>query len=138
MTQLKVACIQMRSGVEIVPNIAAATALINDAADQGAQLIVTPEMTSLIDIRPGMARPKIVSEPEDTALAAFQALAKTRKVWLLIGSLAITLDDDPRLANRSFTCSMSKSETDKAIGNQSPMPREHAGHWPAPRSAISA
>ena len=102
MTQLKVACIQMRSGVEIAPNISAATALINDAADQGAQLIATPEMTSLIDIRPGMARPKIVSETEDTALAAFQRLAKARKVWLLIGSLAVTLDKDPRLANRSF------------------------------------
>ncbi|MEO9968998.1 MAG: carbon-nitrogen hydrolase family protein [Hyphomonadaceae bacterium] len=105
MTTLKTACIQMRSGVEIQTNIEAATALISAAADQGAQLIATPEMTSLLDMRPGQARPKIVSEAEDLALAAFRALAKARKVWLLIGSLAVTLDTDERLANRSFLLS---------------------------------
>ena len=105
MTTLKAACIQMRSGVEIQANIAAASTLISEAADQGAQLIATPEMTSLLDMRPGQARPKIASESEDIALAAFRALAKARKVWLLIGSLAVTLDDDERLANRSFLLS---------------------------------
>lgn len=105
MTHLKAACVQMRSGVEIQANIEAATALIADAASQGAKLIATPEMTSLLDMRPGMARPKIVSESSDTALASFCALAKLHEVWLLIGSLAVTLDDDQRLANRSFLIS---------------------------------
>jgi predicted amidohydrolase len=102
MTELKLACVQMRSGVEVAGNIDAARALIIEAADQGAQLVATPEMTSLIDIRPGMARPKIVSESEDTALAAFCALAAQREIWLLIGSLAVTSQTDTRLANRSF------------------------------------
>ena len=99
---LKIACVQMRSGVEVAANIDAASALISEAAGQGAQLIATPEMTSLIDIRPGQARPKIVSEADDQALAAFRALAERLEVWLLIGSLAVTLEDEPRLANRSF------------------------------------
>lgn len=105
MSSIKAACIQMRSGVNVDANIAAATELINKAADGGAQLIATPEMTSLVDIRPGMARPKTFTENKDPALSAFRRLAKARKVWLLIGSLAIALEDDPRLANRSYLIS---------------------------------
>ena len=102
MTKLKLACVQMRSGVSVPANVAAASTLITEAAKQGAELIATPEMTSLIDIRPGMARPKIVSEPDDTALAAFRDLAARLNVWLVIGSLAVTLETETRLANRSF------------------------------------
>ena len=54
MNALKVACVQMRSGVEIEQNISDASDLITEAAQGGAQLIATPEMTNLIDIRKGM------------------------------------------------------------------------------------
>ena len=91
----------MRSGVEVAPNIAAAAALIREAAGKGATFIATPEMTNLLDIRPGMARPKIV-EQDDIPLHAFQALAAELRVTLLIGSLAVTLESDERFANRSF------------------------------------
>jgi len=74
MTHLRVACVQMQSGVEIAPNIAVASDLIRDAAGQGAQLVATPEMTNLLDIRPGKARPKIVPEADDQTLAAMRAL----------------------------------------------------------------
>ncbi|MCA8900714.1 MAG: carbon-nitrogen hydrolase family protein [Hyphomonas sp.] len=102
MTVLRAACIQMRSGTEVGPNMAAASALIREAAGQGASFIATPEMTNILDIRPGMARPKIVAEAEDASLAAFRALAAELGVTLLVGSLAVTLPDDSRLANRSF------------------------------------
>jgi deaminated glutathione amidase len=102
MSSVRVACIQMCSGVDVAPNIAAASALIRAAAEAGAQFIATPEMTSLLDIRPGMARPKLVRESMDTTLAAFCALATETKAWLLLGSIAVLLDDDARAANRSF------------------------------------
>ena len=102
MSIVRAACIQMRSGVEVAPNIAAASALIRQAAGQGARFIATPEMTNLLDIRPGMARPKIVQEADDTALVAFRALAAELGVTLLIGSLAVALTDEERFANRSF------------------------------------
>ena len=101
MTKIRAACVQMRSGVEVAPNIAAAAALIREAAGKGATFIATPEMTNLLDIRPGMARPKIV-EQDDIPLHAFQALAAELRVTLLIGSLAVTLESDERFANRSF------------------------------------
>ena len=101
MTKITAACVQMRSGVEIAPNLAAASALIRQAAGQGAKFIATPEMTNLLDIRPGMARPKIV-EQDDIPVHSFQALAAELGVTLLIGSLAVALPDEERFANRSF------------------------------------
>jgi predicted amidohydrolase len=101
MTHLRVACVQMRSGVEVAANIAAASDLIRDAAGQGAQLVATPEMTNLLDIRPGKARPKIVPEADDQTLAAMRALAAELGIWLLIGSIAVTVEGEERLANRS-------------------------------------
>ena len=68
MTKIKTACVQMRSGVEVAPNIAAALTLIREAAGQGAKFIATPEMTNLLDIRPGMARPKIMEPVSYTHL----------------------------------------------------------------------
>lgn len=102
MTRLRAACIQMRSGTEPAANLAAATDMIREAAGQGARFIATPEMTNLLDIRPGMARPKVRREAEDESLPAFRALAAELGVTLLIGSLAIALEEDERFANRSF------------------------------------
>jgi len=102
---LRVACIQMRSGVDIDANISDASSMIADAAGQGAGFVATPEMTSLLDIRPGMTRPKVTSEDKDIALAAFCDIARTHEIWLLIGSVAVTLSHDDRLANRSVLIS---------------------------------
>lgn len=102
--KLTAACIQMRSGTEPAANLAVATSLIRQAAGQGARFIATPEMTNLLDIRPGMARPKVRTEAEDESLPAFRALAAELGITLLIGSLAIAQEDgaDDRFANRSF------------------------------------
>ncbi|NQY95839.1 MAG: carbon-nitrogen hydrolase family protein [Henriciella sp.] len=105
MTRLKAACIQMRATTEFQPNIAAASELIRAAADQGAQFIATPEMTNLLDIRPGQARSKIAAEADDACLGALSGLAAELNVTLLIGSLAIALPDDERFANRSYLIS---------------------------------
>lgn len=101
MTKLRVACAQLRTGIEIEANIDHASALIRDAAGKAARFIVTPEMTNLLDIRPGMARPKIVAESDDKTLAALRALADELGVWLLIGSIAVAVEGEDRLANRS-------------------------------------
>ena len=102
MTLLRAACIQMRSTTEIASNIADAQRLISEAAEQGATFIATPEMTNLLDIRPGQARSKITFEAEDECLKALSGLAQKLGVTLLIGSLAVALQDDDRFANRSF------------------------------------
>ncbi|WP_439619929.1 carbon-nitrogen hydrolase family protein [Hyphomonas sp.] len=102
MSKIRAACIQMRSGVDVMPNIAMASRLIREATGQGAGFIATPEMTNLLDIRPGMARPKLVAQDDDAALAALRALAGELGIWLLIGSIAVRVEGEDRFANRSF------------------------------------
>ncbi len=99
---IRAACVQMRSTTAVAENIAAASALVRQAAEAGAVFIATPEMTNLLDIRPGMARPKIVAQEDDATLVAFRALAVELGVWLLLGSIAVTAEGEDRLANRSF------------------------------------
>ena len=101
MSQIKVACVQMRSGTDVARNIADASALIRQAAGHGAELIATPEMTTLLDRRPGAVWEKSTTEDADPGLRAFRALAKDLGVTLLIGSIAIRAGNN-KCANRSF------------------------------------
>lgn len=101
MSQIRVACVQMRSGTDVAANVAAAASLIREAAAQGAELIATPEMTTLLDRRPGAVWEKSTTEEADPGLAAFRALAAELRVTLLIGSIAIRAEDG-KCANRSF------------------------------------
>ena len=101
MPQINVACVQMRSGVDVARNIAAAEILIRQAAEEGAELIATPEMTTLLDRKPGAVWEKSTTEEGDPGLAGFRALAAELNVALLIGSIAIRVADG-KCANRSF------------------------------------
>jgi len=101
MSQIKVACIQMRSSTDVAENVASGSAAIRQAAGQGAQLIATPEMTTLLDRKPGASWEKSTTEEADPGLAAFRRLAGELKVTLLIGSIAIRAGEG-KCANRSF------------------------------------
>jgi len=101
MSQIRVACVQMRSGTDVSENIHAADALIREAARGGADLIATPEMTTLLDRVPGASWEKSTDEAGDPGLAHFRALARELGRTLLIGSLAIRADAG-KCANRSF------------------------------------
>jgi predicted amidohydrolase len=91
----------MRSGTDVAENIASASALIRQAAGQGAQLIATPEMTTLLDRKPGAGWEKSTTEEADPGLAAFRRLAGELGVTLLIGSIAIRAGEG-KCANRSL------------------------------------
>jgi len=101
MSQIKVACVQMRSGTDVARNIADASALIREAAGHGAELVATPEMTTLLDRKPGAVWEKSTTEDADLGLRTFRALAKDLAVTLLIGSIAIRAGGN-KSANRSF------------------------------------
>jgi predicted amidohydrolase len=97
----KAACVQLRSSGDVAQNIRDTTALVREAAGQGAQFIATPENTNIMaqDNRAKLAA--TFAEADDPSIPAFSALAKDLKVWLLIGSLHIKVSDT-RTANRSF------------------------------------
>jgi predicted amidohydrolase len=98
---VKFACVQMTAGPEVGPNLDAAATLIRKAAAEGAQLIATPENTSIIEPDRALALAKSFTQDEHPGLPYFSALAKELGVWLLIGSMPIRVEAE-RLANRSF------------------------------------
>lgn len=98
---MKVAAIQMRSGVDISANLEAAETLIRRAADEGARFIATPEMTHILQRSPKRLFASITDAATDVGVKYFGALAKELGIDLLIGSLAIRTDES-RAANRAF------------------------------------
>jgi len=94
------ALIQMRSGRSVDANVAAAEALIRQAAHEGAAYIQTPEVTTLMELDRERLFAATAPEEGNAALARFTALAAELNVHLHIGSMGIRLGD--RIANRSF------------------------------------
>lgn len=95
------ACVQMRSSDDMRENIADASALIRDAAGQGAAYVQTPENTCLMAPDGGAKLELSFAEADDPALPAFRSLAADLKIWLHIGSLAILVSPE-KVANRSY------------------------------------
>ena len=103
-TTFKAACVQLNSGNDMQANIAQASAMVREAAAAGAQFIMTPEYTAMMDGSGRTMRETARDEAEHPALAAFRALAVETKAWLLVGSLTVTTGEE-RIANRSFLLS---------------------------------
>ncbi len=97
----RAACIQFCAGRHVDANVVTVSRLIGEAAEGGADLIMTPEMTGLIESSGRVLLANTFEEADDKALPAFRSLAARLGKWILIGSLAIRVGED-RLANRSF------------------------------------
>ena len=100
----RAACVQMRSSDDVQQNIDEASALIRDAAGQGAKYIQTPENTCMMAPDGGAKFERTFFEDADPALPAFKALAVDLCIWLHIGSLAIKVAPG-KVANRSYLIS---------------------------------
>jgi predicted amidohydrolase len=100
---MRVGLVQLNSQDNPLENIDKTASLIREAANQSADLVITPEVTNCVST--SRAQQSAVLEPEqnDPTLAHLRALATELKIWLIIGSLAIkTQDADGRFANRQF------------------------------------
>ncbi|MBX3520269.1 MAG: carbon-nitrogen hydrolase family protein [Xanthobacteraceae bacterium] len=91
----------MRTSLSVEKNIDAASKLIREAKDLGAQYIQTPEMTNIMEQGRDGLFAQLKEEERDDALAAFRQLARDLKVHLHLGSLAIKASED-KAVNRSF------------------------------------
>jgi predicted amidohydrolase len=99
---LKLACVQLRSGDDVMENVRATAALVRDAHKAGAQFIATPENTTLMAPDGGAKLEKSFTERDDPAIPVFANLAEELGAWLLIGSLAVKVGDGTKTANRSL------------------------------------
>jgi predicted amidohydrolase len=98
----RVACVQNCAEREMAPSIAALEPLIRGAAGDGAELIVLPEMATMLEPQNAKVVDKTVAEEADPGLARFRALAKETGAWILVGSLLIRVPGENRVANRGF------------------------------------
>lgn len=95
------ACIQMTTAPDHAPSLRDVEALIREARASGADLIMTPEVTSLLESSRAAALEKSLPEERHPGVALFGDLAAELKVWLLAGSFGIGLGEG-KIANRSF------------------------------------
>ena len=97
----KAAMIQMRAGLSPAANIDDAARMIGEAKSAGADYVLTPEMTNIMEVKRERLFATIVEEDADTSLATLRELARKLGIYIHIGSLAINLTQD-KAANRSF------------------------------------
>lgn len=77
---------------------------VRQAAGQGAQLIVTPEATNLLQKDRAKLFPLLRRPAEDVVVQGLAEAARELSVWILIGS-ALVLREDGKAANRSMLIS---------------------------------
>lgn len=99
---MRAAVIQTNATGDVAHNTERAVALIRQAADAGATLIQTPEVTNMIPPTGDDLFRLIRDEAEDKTLATLRALASELGITLHVGSLALTSEDPERAANRGF------------------------------------
>lgn len=100
---MKAALLQISSGDDPAENLKILRAMLREAAENGAEFILTPEVSNCVSQDRAHQREVLCFEEDDPTLAGLRAEAADLGVWLVIGSLGIkTHDADGRFANRCF------------------------------------
>ena len=97
---MKVACIQLSSGENYNKNFKQAIFYINQAIKKKADLIITPETTSIITSDKKILYKNSYSMNKDPLVKEIKKISKKNKKWILIGSIAIK--DKNKFRNRSI------------------------------------
>jgi predicted amidohydrolase len=97
----RIALFQATTGIEPEANARALEEAAKQAAQGGAEMLFTPEMSGMIDKDSGRAAPKRRDEGDDIVLAAAREAAKRHNIWIDVGSIGV-LGDDGKVANRAF------------------------------------
>ena len=99
---MKAALVQLRSSDDPAANLPVTLGFVREAAEAGAELILTPEVTNCVSASRARQKAVLKREEDDRTLAALREEAAVRGVHVLIGSLGLLTDDpDGRFANRS-------------------------------------
>jgi deaminated glutathione amidase len=97
----RVGLIQMRSSRTPAANVDAAARLIGEAKTGGADYVLTPEMTNIMENSRERLFAAIVPEEHDPSLATFRELARVLQLYVHVGSLAVKVSPD-KAVNRAF------------------------------------
>lgn len=98
---VRVALFQSRTGIDPAANAAALVDRVGEAAEGGAAMLFTPEMSGLLDGNRERSSGLVRNEAQDGVLAEVRAAAKAHRIWVHLGSLAL-LGEDGKRVNRGF------------------------------------
>ena len=101
MTSLRAAVVQLRTPARLADALAHAEPLVRQAAARGAELIVTPEATNIIQKDRAKLAEQILPLADDPVVQGLVRLAGELKVRLVIGSALVRREDGAGFANRS-------------------------------------
>jgi deaminated glutathione amidase len=100
---MRIALCQMTSGIDPARNAGTLVAAVHQAADGGADMLFTPEMSGLLDSNRERSAAYVTDQDSDPVLAAVQDAARERKIWVHLGSLAVLGEGEgSRRLNRGF------------------------------------
>jgi predicted amidohydrolase len=97
----RIALFQSTTGIDPSANARALEQAIAEAAEGGAEMLFTPEMSGLLDRDSERAGKSLRTEEEDGVLATVREAARRHAIWLHVGSLAVLVGDG-KVANRGF------------------------------------
>ncbi|WP_284125564.1 carbon-nitrogen hydrolase family protein [Parerythrobacter aestuarii] len=98
---IRISVAQMQSGIDPDANALVLEQHIAAAAEGGAVMLFTPEMTGLLDRDRQRGAENIRTEDDDVVLSKAKAAAKTHAIWVAIGSLALNTGEG-KWSNRSL------------------------------------
>jgi len=100
---LRAALIQLNCSDDQETNLGETERLIHQAAAEGAQLVLTPEVTNIVSASRTVQNQRLALEHDDATLARLGAVTAELGVWLSLGSLALKSGEaDGRFVNRQF------------------------------------
>ncbi len=103
---MRVAVLQLTSSDDPAANIVRVQAMLRDAAGQGAQIAMTPEVTNCVSMNRAHQAEVLRVEGEDAFVTGLQATAAETGMWVLAGSLALkAAPPETRFVNRALLIS---------------------------------
>ena len=99
---MRVALFQAQTGLDPAANADELVRRVHEAAEGGAEMLFTPEMSGLLDRDRERATAHLKREAEDPVLAAVRAAAAEAGIWVHLGSLALLSGTGDKLVNRGF------------------------------------
>lgn len=100
---MRIAVLQMTSGIDPLENADTLCKAVSDAAEQRAVMLFAPEMSGLIDRNRERAAAHIHSEQQSSFIHAAARAARENSLWLHLGSLPVRGDDaSGKWRNRSL------------------------------------
>ena len=100
---MRLALLQLNVSDDPSENLPGTVDFLRKAAAQGAEFVLTPEVTNCVSTSRAHQAQVLQHEDADISLAALRQEARSLGLWLLIGSLGLKTDDsDGRFANRSL------------------------------------